>query len=154
MRGTVAEHLTDRDQFLDTYRATLVLHLARMFITIFVRRTAGRERTAGLDRAQNPRQLRLIWRSERNSNPATGIAGGPAPRGQHHKWDKLFLRVKPVDEDLKEFLIGRQQLIGRMEAIVTRRGVRPRTRAPDEPRIEFGGAEDLLRRLYELSQAW
>ena len=25
--------------------------------------------------------------------------GRPAPSGKHHKWDQLFIRVKPPDED-------------------------------------------------------
>jgi hypothetical protein len=25
--------------------------------------------------------------------------GRPAPSGKHHKWDKLFIRVKPPDQD-------------------------------------------------------
>jgi hypothetical protein len=27
--------------------------------------------------------------------------GRPTPSGKHHKWDKLFIRVKPADEDHK-----------------------------------------------------
>lgn len=27
--------------------------------------------------------------------------GRPTPSGKHHNWDKLFLRVKPADEDTK-----------------------------------------------------
>jgi hypothetical protein len=27
--------------------------------------------------------------------------GRPTPSGKHHKWDKLFIRVKPADKDRK-----------------------------------------------------
>ena len=27
--------------------------------------------------------------------------GRPTPSGKHHKWDKLYLRVKPADQDLE-----------------------------------------------------
>jgi hypothetical protein len=30
--------------------------------------------------------------------------GRPAPSGKHHKWDKLFIRVRPANEDREQAL--------------------------------------------------
>ena len=31
----------------------------------------------------------------------TFAGGRPTPSGKHHKWDKLFIRVRPADKDQK-----------------------------------------------------